>query len=123
MKKNSKKHTDILDINHTLGIKIKYCRKALKFTQSDFASYFKIDRSCISYYEKGKVAPALHFLLSFSKCFNISLDDLIDNTFKVEQFKSKYSPLYFETNTDVKLLMIVIKKSAPHICGRPNALQ
>lgn len=120
MTRNSKKNNDILDINYTLGIKIQYCRKALKFTQSDFSVYFKIDRSCISYYEKGKVAPSLSFLLSFSKCFNISLDDLIDNTFKIEQFKSKYSPLYFETNTDVKLLMIMIKKSAPHICGRLN---
>lgn len=74
----------------TLGLKLQYCRKASKFTQLQIAELFKLDRSSISYYESGKTVPTITYLLNFSRMFEISMEDLADNQFTIEEFTYKY---------------------------------
>ena len=47
------------------------------YTQSQIAKILNIDRSTYSYYEIGKTMPDISSLLTLSKVFNISINELL----------------------------------------------
>lgn len=87
MKKSNKSEKES---SVTLGLKLRHCRKSSQFTQLQIAELFKLDRSGISYYESGKAVPTITYLLKFSRMFKISMEDLADNKFTIEEFTYKY---------------------------------
>lgn len=78
-----------------LGLKLRYCRKSAGFKQSQISELCEIERSGISYYESGKILPSIPYLVTFSKKFRVSIDDLADNEISFEDFTAKYPVSHF----------------------------
>lgn len=78
-----------------LGQKLAYCRKKAEASQQNLSILFEIERSLISEYESGAVEPSKAFLKQFSVIFDISLDDLLDDCFTMNDFEFKYPKFYF----------------------------
>lgn len=78
-----------------LGLKLRYCRKSAGFKQSQISELCEIERSGISYYESGKIIPSIPYLVTFSKKFRVSIDDLADNEISFEDFTAKYPVSHF----------------------------
>ena len=76
-----------------LGKKIIEMRKKAKLSQEQLAEKLDVTRQTISNWENGKFYPDIDALVKISKCFNISLDDLLSYDNKVLQ--------YLKDNTDV----------------------
>ena len=88
-------HHPVIKESKVLGIKLRYCRKSAGLTQLQTGDLFELERSGISYYESGKIFPSITYLLNFSKTFNLSIDDLVNNDFTVENFMKKYPVTHF----------------------------
>ena len=56
---------------------IKFLRKRKGRTQDDIASALQLKRSTLSGYENGVAQPGIEILVSFSKYFNLSIDNMI----------------------------------------------
>jgi transcriptional regulator with XRE-family HTH domain len=56
---------------------IKFLRKRKGRTQDDIASALQLKRSTLSGYENGVAQPGIEVLVSFSKYFNLSIDNMI----------------------------------------------
>lgn len=78
-----------------LGLKLRYCRKSAGFKQSQISELCEIERSGISYYESGKILPSIQYLVTFSKKFGVSIDDLADNEISFDDFTAKYPVSHF----------------------------
>lgn len=76
-----------------LGKKIIEMRKKAKLSQEQLAEKLDVARQTISNWENGKFYPDIDALVKISKCFNISLDDLLSYDNKVLQ--------YLKDSTDV----------------------
>ncbi len=60
-----------------IGERLRELRIKSGFTQSQIAKILNIDRSTYSYYEIGKTTPDVSTLMSLTKIFNISIDNLL----------------------------------------------
>lgn len=60
-----------------LGKKIIEMRKNKNLSQEQLAEVLNVSRQTISNWENGKFYPDIDALVKISKCFNISLDDLL----------------------------------------------
>lgn len=69
-----------------LGKKIIEMRKKAKLSQEQLAEKLDVTRQTISNWENGKFYPDIDALIKISKCFNISLDDLLSYDNKVLQY-------------------------------------
>ena len=76
-----------------LGKKIIEMRKNAKLSQEELAEKLNVTRQTISNWENGKFYPDIDALVKISKCFNISLDDLLSYDNKVLE--------YLKDSTDV----------------------
>ena len=76
-----------------LGKKIIEMRKKAKLSQEQLAEKLDVTRQTISNWENCKFYPDIDALVKISKCFNISLDDLLSYDNKVLQ--------YLKDSTDV----------------------
>lgn len=76
-----------------LGKKIIEMRKNAKLSQEQLAEKLDVTRQTISNWENGKLYPDIDALVKISKCFNISLDDLLSYDNKVLE--------YLKDSTDV----------------------
>ena len=88
-----------------LGRKIIEMRKNKKLSQEQLAEKLNVSRQTIYNWENGKFYPDIDALVKISKCFNISLDDLLSYDDKVLD--------YLKDSTDVvksnkKLLYAII---------------
>lgn len=61
----------------SIGENIRYLRKTLNLTQSEFAQILNTTQQNISYYEKGDRVPSLEDLRYLAKHFNIPFATLI----------------------------------------------
>ena len=79
-----------------LGYKMKYLRHIIAYSQENMSELLGVERSLLSKYENGDIAP--HTLLSFkiAKLFHIELEDLIDENYSVDDFAVRYTDGYFE---------------------------
>lgn len=88
-------HHPVIKESKVLGIKLRYCRKSSGLTQFETGNLLEVERSGISYYESGKNIPSITYFIKFSKIFNVSIDDLVNNDFTVENFIKKYPVSHF----------------------------
>lgn len=64
----------------TLGEKIKYLRAEKGITQESLAEEINVSRSAIAKWESNSGVPEVSNLIMISKIFNISVDELVDDT-------------------------------------------
>ena len=64
---------------YELGQNIKKYRESKNFTQAKLAQLLCINRSMISYYERGRCFPSPITLFEMSKLFEINLEDFFIN--------------------------------------------
>lgn len=76
-----------------IGDEILKIRKNNKISQEELAEILSVTRQTISNWENGKFYPDIDALVKISKCFNISLDDLLRYDNKVLE--------YLKDSTDV----------------------
>lgn len=69
-----------------LGKKIIEMRKNAKLSQEQLSEKLDVTRQTISNWENGKFYPDIDALVKISKCFNISLDDLLNYDDKVLEY-------------------------------------
>ena len=65
-----------MDIKTQFGMRIKYLRKRLKWSQEDLALNSNINKNYISDLENGRRNPSLDILERIAIAFNISLEEL-----------------------------------------------
>lgn len=64
-------------------------RKIKGLTQDEFAAVVGVSRQAVYKWESGKSYPEVQKLLEIKKLFNISIDDLLDESFEIELPKKK----------------------------------
>lgn len=62
-----------------IGKKIQQLRKLSGFTQEQLAEKLNVSRQTVSKWELGTSTPDLESMICFSKLFNVSLDDIIQD--------------------------------------------
>ncbi len=72
-----------------LGEKILKMRKEHNLSQEQLAEKLNVSRQTISNWENGKFYPDIDGLVNLSKCFNVSLDNLLSNDDKVLDYLKK----------------------------------
>lgn len=60
-----------------IGENLKIVRKHLHYSQQKVANILQISQSCYSQYENGVSLPTVTFLYSYSKVFNISIENIL----------------------------------------------
>ena len=63
-----------------IGQRIANQRKLHQMNQNDLAEALFVTRQAVSKWEMGKGLPSIEILLALTKLFNISIDDLLDDT-------------------------------------------
>lgn len=61
-----------------IGENIATLRKINKLSQEEFAEKIGVTRQSISKWEKGDSVPDLESCVLIAKCFNVSIDDLVN---------------------------------------------
>lgn len=64
-------------------------RKIKGITQDEFAAIVGVSRQAVYKWESGKSYPEVQKLLEIKQLFNISIDDLLDESFEIELPKKK----------------------------------
>lgn len=95
----------------SLGEKMAYCRYIVEFTLEALGKYLGVDEKQLHDYELDIVEPPLKFLLKFSKCFNIPIEDLIDDDLGLEIFSCKYDTDHF-----LRFQAVFMAKQKKNIC-------
>lgn len=65
------------DVSKKLGLNIKRLRLDRKITQSDLASFLRVDKSFVSNIENGKTNPTLATIANIAKTLNVSTAELL----------------------------------------------
>lgn len=73
-----------------LGEKIKYCRKRAHLTQEKVGNIIGVNRTLLSKYENSVCMPKITFIKQYSKLFQISYIDMVNENISLEIFKEKY---------------------------------
>ena len=73
----------------TFSEKLVVLRKIKHLTQDEFASAVGVSRQAVYKWESGQSYPEVQKLLEMKMLFNISIDDLLDETFEIELPKKK----------------------------------
>ncbi len=73
----------------TFSEKLVVLRKIKHLTQDEFASAVGVSRQAVYKWESGQSYPEVQKLREMKMLFNISIDDLLDDTFEIELPKKK----------------------------------
>ncbi len=73
----------------TFSEKLVVLRKIKHLTQDEFASAVGVSRQAVYKWESGQSYPEVQKLIEMKMLFNISIDDLLDDTFEIELPKKK----------------------------------
>ena len=71
------------------GEKLIRLRKIKSITQDELAAIIGVSRQAVYKWESGKSYPEVNKLLEIKNLFNISIDDLLDESFEIELPKKK----------------------------------
>lgn len=82
-----------------LSEKLKYCRTKQNFTQSQVAEKLHISRKTVSGWENARSFPDISSLVTLSKIYKVSLDDLLNDDRLLEEYASQNKKL----NTSTKI--------------------
>lgn len=92
----------------TFKEKIVKLRKLKGLTQDDFASAVGVSRQAVYKWESGQSYPEVAKLLEIKKLFDISIDDLLDESYEVvlpEKKKRKRLPKEVKENLEAETLL------------------
>ena len=92
----------------TFKEKIVKLRKQKGLTQDDFASAVGVSRQAVYKWESGQSYPEAQKLLEIKKLFDISIDDLLDESYEVvlpEKKKRKRLPKEVKENLEAETLL------------------
>lgn len=87
--------------NSLLPNKLKELRKVYGYTQDYVASVLNVARQTYSHYETGQRTPKPEMLFKLSGLYNISLDDLMQLTMKLDRNVQYDAPLPSESSEDL----------------------
>lgn len=73
----------------TFGEKLIRLRKIKSITQDELAAIIGVSRQAVYKWENGKSFPEVNKLLEIKNLFNISIDNLLDESFEIELPKKK----------------------------------
>lgn len=73
------------DINKIIGKNLLVLRKNKKLTQMELADAFNYSDKTISKWECGESLPSIEILYSIAKYYGVSLNDLTNENFKIEE--------------------------------------
>lgn len=91
--------------NELLLQRIKELRKTHRYTQDYVASALNISRQTYSHYETGKRSPNPEILFKLSGLYNISMDDLLQISLKVDRDVSYDAPPPTQSSKDLELFL------------------
>lgn len=74
-------------MKETIGERIKFHRIKNNYTLQQLADVIDRDKGSLSSYENGRYEPSAQVIISLSKCFDISTDELLTGT----PYKSNFS--------------------------------
>lgn len=86
-----------------LASNLRYLRKKGKLSQGDLADAFKVARTTLGDYERGKTEPNLEMLIKMSKKFDVPIHNLILSDLS-------FNELEVARNQDLRVLAITIDK-------------
>ena len=66
--------------NATIGDRIKWVRRAWKWSQAELAQALRVDQASISFWERDRIKPSGSALLGLSSLFRSSVEGLRDGT-------------------------------------------
>lgn len=69
---------------NTCGEKLLYLRRKAGLTQKEVAHILQLERSCYTYYERGRTNPSFRSLLRLAKLYGVTVEYLIDETIAVD---------------------------------------
>lgn len=69
---------------NTCGEKLLYLRREAGLKQREVAEFLQLERSCYTYYERGKTHPSFRSLLRLAKLYGVTVEYLIDETIAVD---------------------------------------
>ncbi len=93
-----------------LGEKLKELRAKHGLTQATFAEIFNISSGTIAMWETGKRTPDIEMLNRIAEYFGVTLDYLVGNEIKQNNFESEN---YIEQDEDLIILNRNAKKLSP----------
>lgn len=91
--------------NSLLPSKLKELRKAYSYTQDDVAAALGVIRQTYSHYETGKRSPSPEMLFKLAGLYNISVDDLMQLTVKINRDISFDAPKPTRSSRDLSELL------------------
>ena len=72
-----------------------YCRKNAELTVVQMASLLDIEKNEYHQYECHFCEPPLQILLKFARCFNVPMEDFVDDDMDIVVFERKYDHFHF----------------------------
>jgi len=77
-------------MNSLFALRLKSLRIEANLTLQQVADYLSVNKTTISYYEKGKRVPSFNNLVKLSELFGVSLDYLLGNSSQIKESPQEY---------------------------------
>lgn len=98
------------DINKIIGKNLLVLRKSKKLTQMELADAFNYSDKTISKWECGESLPSIEILYSIAKYYGVSLNDLTNENFKIEELSASVEQK--DKSFPTKLIITLLAVSA-----------
>lgn len=79
----------------SVGRKMAYCRKILRFSLEEMAEVFDISQYQLLNYENDVCDPPLTTLLFYAEAFEIPMEHFVDDLFTIQRFRVDYCIFQF----------------------------
>ena len=95
--------------------KVKELMNEKNISQRDLANAIKINESAMSRYISGERTPRIDILTKIARFFNVSIDELMDDSFDVTEFKELRGLVARNasklTNDEIKELLSILSNN------------
>ncbi|MDE6413536.1 MAG: helix-turn-helix domain-containing protein [Eubacterium sp.] len=78
-----------------VGPKMIYCRKKAGLKVAEMAELLELDKDDYYAWEMSKCDPPLNIIFKIARCFNVPLEDLLDDEMDIVVFEIKYDYFHF----------------------------
>lgn len=99
--------------NTIVSKNLKAIRKALGYTQEEFASLFKLGRAAYAAYETGRNAPDTKALADISKGTDLSLDYIVNKEISEIDYDEDLMRYLIKTVDDPNSTILIMRKGSP----------
>ncbi|MDE5604216.1 MAG: helix-turn-helix domain-containing protein [Eubacterium sp.] len=95
IKAEKEKNDTIPEEKTSVGRKMAYCRKILRFSLEEMADIFEITPYQLLNYETDVCDPPLTTLLFYAEYFEIPMEHFVDDLFTIQRFRVDYCIFQF----------------------------